>query len=62
MDVGDKIKGLIVKLQEMHGKEKFSVFTKDGNIIQLETFPKKPVEIKSMFHYSVNDRWKNISL
>eukprot|EP00957_Ditylum_brightwellii_P055550 4210160-Ditylum_brightwellii.AAC.1 len=52
MDIGDKIKGLIVKLQETQGKENFSVFTEDGKIIQLEAFPKKPVEIKSLFKYS----------
>eukprot|EP00957_Ditylum_brightwellii_P197535 15049582-Ditylum_brightwellii.AAC.1 len=48
--------------KETHGKDKFSVFTEDGKIIQLETFPKKSVEIKSMFKYSVNNHWKNISL
>eukprot|EP00957_Ditylum_brightwellii_P165030 12564442-Ditylum_brightwellii.AAC.1 len=48
--------------KETNGKEKFSVLTEEGKIIQLETFPKKPVEIKSMFKYSVNDHWKIISL
>eukprot|EP00957_Ditylum_brightwellii_P028796 2175583-Ditylum_brightwellii.AAC.1 len=48
--------------KETYGKEKFSAFTEDGKIIQFETFPKKPVDIKSMFKYSVNDHWKNISL
>eukprot|EP00957_Ditylum_brightwellii_P064965 4928422-Ditylum_brightwellii.AAC.1 len=48
--------------EETHGKEDFLVFTEDGKIIQLETFPKKPVEIKSLFKYSVKDCWKNISL
>eukprot|EP00957_Ditylum_brightwellii_P007665 579503-Ditylum_brightwellii.AAC.1 len=46
IDVGDKIKKIIVKLQETHTKDKFSIFIKDGKIIQLEAFPKKPVEIK----------------
>ena len=62
MNVGDKIKSFIVKLQEMHGKDKFLVFTEDGKIVKLELFPTKPVDIKSMFKYSVNDRWWNISL
>eukprot|EP00957_Ditylum_brightwellii_P130864 9983287-Ditylum_brightwellii.AAC.1 len=62
IDVGDKIKSFIVKLQETHGKDKFSVLTEDGKIVKLELFPKKPVEIKSMFKYSANDRWRNISL
>eukprot|EP00957_Ditylum_brightwellii_P041332 3129068-Ditylum_brightwellii.AAC.1 len=62
MDIGDKIKSFIVKLQEAHGKDKFSVFTEDEKIVKLKLFPKKMVEIKSMFKYSVNDRWWNISL
>eukprot|EP00957_Ditylum_brightwellii_P064082 4861607-Ditylum_brightwellii.AAC.1 len=62
MDVGDKIKSPIMKLQETHRKDKFLVFTEDGKINQLEAFPKKPVEIKSLIKYSVNNRWKNISL
>eukprot|EP00957_Ditylum_brightwellii_P206230 15347450-Ditylum_brightwellii.AAC.1 len=49
INVGDKIKNFIVKLQEMHGKDKFSVFTEDGKIVKLKSFLKKPVEIKSMF-------------
>eukprot|EP00957_Ditylum_brightwellii_P156638 11921750-Ditylum_brightwellii.AAC.1 len=62
MDVGDKIKSFIMKLQETHRKDKFSVFTEDGKIVKLKSFPKKPVETKSMFKYSANDRWRNISL
>eukprot|EP00957_Ditylum_brightwellii_P035508 2692164-Ditylum_brightwellii.AAC.1 len=50
--MGDKNKGLIVKLQETHRKDKFLFFTEDGKIILLETFSKKSVEIKSMFKYS----------
>eukprot|EP00957_Ditylum_brightwellii_P096455 7346441-Ditylum_brightwellii.AAC.1 len=61
-DVGDKIRRLIVKLQEMHGKEKFLMFTDDGKIIQLKTLLKKVTEIKSYLNYMVHDRWKNISL
>eukprot|EP00957_Ditylum_brightwellii_P073483 5584038-Ditylum_brightwellii.AAC.1 len=48
--------------EETHRKDKFSAFAEDGKIIQLEAFPKKPAEIKSLFQYSVNDHWKNISL
>jgi hypothetical protein len=39
--LGDKVRSLIVKLQEMHGKEKFLIFREDGNIIQLGTLLKK---------------------
>eukprot|EP00957_Ditylum_brightwellii_P164152 12498426-Ditylum_brightwellii.AAC.1 len=62
MDVGDKIKSFIVKLQEAHGEDKFLVFIEEGKIVKLKLFPTKPVEIKSMFKYSVNDRWRNTSL
>eukprot|EP00957_Ditylum_brightwellii_P106321 8111471-Ditylum_brightwellii.AAC.1 len=58
MDVGDKIKGLIVKLQEMHEKEKFLVFTEGGKIIQLEIFPKEPVEIKRAAQEKVSSNAK----
>eukprot|EP00957_Ditylum_brightwellii_P061948 4701333-Ditylum_brightwellii.AAC.1 len=40
MDVGDKIRSIVVKLQEMHRKEKLLVFTEGGKMIQLETIPK----------------------
>eukprot|EP00957_Ditylum_brightwellii_P129065 9845183-Ditylum_brightwellii.AAC.1 len=40
-DVGDKIRSMIVKLQEMHGKEKLLMFTEDRKLIQLETILKK---------------------
>eukprot|EP00957_Ditylum_brightwellii_P020456 1542040-Ditylum_brightwellii.AAC.1 len=53
---------MIVKLQETHGKEKLSTFTENGKMIQLETLPKKVMEIKSYFNYMVHYRWKNISL
>eukprot|EP00957_Ditylum_brightwellii_P161247 12277367-Ditylum_brightwellii.AAC.1 len=62
MDVGDKIRSMIVKLQETHGKDKLLMFTEDGKLIQLETIPKKAIEIKSYFNYVVHDRWKNVSL
>eukprot|EP00957_Ditylum_brightwellii_P097871 7453927-Ditylum_brightwellii.AAC.1 len=62
MDVGDKIRSLIVKLQETYGKEKLLMFTENRKMIQLETLPKKATEIKSYFNYVVHDRWKNILL
>eukprot|EP00957_Ditylum_brightwellii_P159492 12140759-Ditylum_brightwellii.AAC.1 len=53
---------MIVKLQETHRKEKLLMFTEDRKLIQLETIPKKAMEIKNYFNYIVNDRWKNVSL
>eukprot|EP00957_Ditylum_brightwellii_P056750 4300800-Ditylum_brightwellii.AAC.1 len=46
MDVGDRIKSFIMKLQEMYGKDKFLVSIEDGKIVKLKSFLKKPVEIK----------------
>eukprot|EP00957_Ditylum_brightwellii_P142458 10853322-Ditylum_brightwellii.AAC.1 len=40
VDVGDKIRSTIVKLQEMHGKDKLLMFTEDGKLIQMDTIPK----------------------
>eukprot|EP00957_Ditylum_brightwellii_P152732 11626121-Ditylum_brightwellii.AAC.1 len=51
MDVGDKVRSLIVKLYETHGNEKFLMFTEDGKMIQLETLLKKAAEIKNYFNY-----------
>eukprot|EP00957_Ditylum_brightwellii_P074078 5628886-Ditylum_brightwellii.AAC.1 len=61
-DVGDKIRSMIVKLQETHRKEKSSIFTEEGEMIQSKTLPKKAIEIKSYFNYMAHDRWKNVSL
>eukprot|EP00957_Ditylum_brightwellii_P142457 10853321-Ditylum_brightwellii.AAC.1 len=61
MDMGDKIKSTIVKLQETQ-KKGLLMFTEDGKLIQLETILKKAMEIKSYFSYKVHDRWKNVSL
>eukprot|EP00957_Ditylum_brightwellii_P020677 1559231-Ditylum_brightwellii.AAC.2 len=55
-DVVDNLRSMIVKLQETHRKEKFSMFTEDGKLIQLETIPKEAMEIKSYFNYVVHDR------
>eukprot|EP00957_Ditylum_brightwellii_P105686 8059318-Ditylum_brightwellii.AAC.1 len=44
-DIGDKIKSLVIKLQEMHKKDKILLFTKKGARINIETFPKKAAEV-----------------
>eukprot|EP00957_Ditylum_brightwellii_P131920 10059455-Ditylum_brightwellii.AAC.1 len=38
-DVRDKLKSLVIKLQEAHGREKFSLSTEKGLRIKIETFP-----------------------
>eukprot|EP00957_Ditylum_brightwellii_P207457 15353077-Ditylum_brightwellii.AAC.1 len=43
-DVRDKLKSLVIKLQEMHGKDKFLLFTEKGERIKIETFPAKVAE------------------
>eukprot|EP00957_Ditylum_brightwellii_P080287 6106333-Ditylum_brightwellii.AAC.1 len=39
-DVGKKIKSLLVKPQETHGKDKFSLFSEKGKCVLIKTFPK----------------------
>eukprot|EP00957_Ditylum_brightwellii_P144129 10981444-Ditylum_brightwellii.AAC.1 len=51
-DVGKKIKSLIVKLQETHRKDNFSLFSKKGKRVLLETFPQKPEEAHALVDYS----------
>eukprot|EP00957_Ditylum_brightwellii_P094795 7218857-Ditylum_brightwellii.AAC.1 len=55
-DVGDKVRSMIAKLQKTHGKEKLLMFTEDGKLIQMESIPKKAMEIKSYFNYVVHDK------
>eukprot|EP00957_Ditylum_brightwellii_P056717 4298261-Ditylum_brightwellii.AAC.1 len=43
-NVGDKIRSMIVKLQETYGNKKLSISAEDGTLIQLETTPKKAME------------------
>eukprot|EP00957_Ditylum_brightwellii_P149044 11348586-Ditylum_brightwellii.AAC.1 len=43
-DVQDKLKSLVIKIQEAHGKEKFSLFTEKGVRVKIKTFPAKAVD------------------
>eukprot|EP00957_Ditylum_brightwellii_P023450 1769989-Ditylum_brightwellii.AAC.1 len=45
-DVKDKLKSLVIKLQEAHGKEKFLIFTEKGVRVKIETFPVKAVNVQ----------------
>eukprot|EP00957_Ditylum_brightwellii_P048933 3713465-Ditylum_brightwellii.AAC.1 len=51
--VRDRFKSLVIKLQEEHGKEKFSLFTKKGVRIKIKTFPAKTVDVQRQFEYTV---------
>eukprot|EP00957_Ditylum_brightwellii_P178195 13572778-Ditylum_brightwellii.AAC.1 len=58
--IGKKIKSLLVKLQETNGKDKFSLFSKKGKPVVIETLPKKPEEVHALVDYSVKaHRYKN---
>eukprot|EP00957_Ditylum_brightwellii_P150292 11445711-Ditylum_brightwellii.AAC.1 len=43
-DVRDRIKSLVIKLQEMHGKDNILLFTKKGKRIKIKTFLVKAAE------------------
>eukprot|EP00957_Ditylum_brightwellii_P205765 15345283-Ditylum_brightwellii.AAC.1 len=55
-DVRDKLKSLIIKLQEAHGKEKFLLFTEKGERIKIETFPANAVDVQRLFKYTVHEK------
>eukprot|EP00957_Ditylum_brightwellii_P125928 9599646-Ditylum_brightwellii.AAC.1 len=62
-DVKDKLKSLVIKLQEAHGKEKFSLFTENGVRIKVETFTAKAVDVQRHFKYTVHEKgYKNVLL
>ena len=62
-DVRDKLKSLIIKLQEVYGKEKFLLFTEKGKRIKIETFPANAVDVHRLFDYTVCKKgYKNVSL
>eukprot|EP00957_Ditylum_brightwellii_P030885 2340304-Ditylum_brightwellii.AAC.1 len=44
-DVRDKLKNLIIKLQEVHGKENILLFTEKGKRIKIKAFPAKAVDV-----------------
>eukprot|EP00957_Ditylum_brightwellii_P113251 8636224-Ditylum_brightwellii.AAC.1 len=59
-DVRDKFKILVIKLQEVHGKEKFLLFTEKGERIKIETFPANEVDVQRLFEYTVREKgYKN---
>eukprot|EP00957_Ditylum_brightwellii_P202181 15328972-Ditylum_brightwellii.AAC.1 len=51
IDVGDKVKNFIIQLHETHGKDKFTILLEAGKRIEIETFPKKALEIKTFLNY-----------
>eukprot|EP00957_Ditylum_brightwellii_P126073 9610944-Ditylum_brightwellii.AAC.1 len=62
-DVRDKLKILVIKLQEAHGKEKFLLITENRVRIKIETFPAKAVDLQQQFEYTVREKgYKNVSL
>eukprot|EP00957_Ditylum_brightwellii_P166889 12702485-Ditylum_brightwellii.AAC.1 len=62
-DVRDKLKSLMIKLQETHGKKKFSLFTEKGVRVKIKIFPAKAVDVQRQFKYTVREKgYKNVSL
>eukprot|EP00957_Ditylum_brightwellii_P062739 4761387-Ditylum_brightwellii.AAC.1 len=59
-DVRDKLKSLVIKSQEAHGKEKCLLFTEKGERIKIKTFPANAVEVQRLFKYTVREKgYKN---
>eukprot|EP00957_Ditylum_brightwellii_P066046 5010201-Ditylum_brightwellii.AAC.1 len=55
-DVRDKLKNIIIKLQEAHGKEKFLLFTEYGKRIKIKTIPANAVDVHILFDYAVCEK------
>eukprot|EP00957_Ditylum_brightwellii_P025429 1923195-Ditylum_brightwellii.AAC.1 len=51
-DVKDKLKSLVIKLQEAHEKEKFSLFMEKGVRVKIKTFPANAVDAQQQFKYT----------
>eukprot|EP00957_Ditylum_brightwellii_P095483 7272651-Ditylum_brightwellii.AAC.1 len=62
-DVRDKLKSLIIKLQEVRGKEKCLLFTEKSKRIKIKTLPANAVDMHRLFDYTVRKNgYKNVSL
>eukprot|EP00957_Ditylum_brightwellii_P195172 14870347-Ditylum_brightwellii.AAC.1 len=62
-DVQDKLKSLVINLQEAHGKEKFLLFMEKGVRIKIETFPTNAADVQRQFEYTVHEKgYKNVLL
>eukprot|EP00957_Ditylum_brightwellii_P176195 13416322-Ditylum_brightwellii.AAC.1 len=62
-DVRDKLKSLLIKLQEAYGKEKFLLLTEKGKRIKIEVLPAKAVDVHRLFDYTVHKKgYKNVLL
>eukprot|EP00957_Ditylum_brightwellii_P042790 3240018-Ditylum_brightwellii.AAC.1 len=51
-DVRDKLKTLIIKLQEMHKKGKFLLFTEKGKRSKIKTLSAKAADVHGLFNYT----------
>eukprot|EP00957_Ditylum_brightwellii_P004674 355476-Ditylum_brightwellii.AAC.1 len=58
-DARDKLKSLVIELQEAHGNEKFLLFMEKGKRIKIETFPAKAVDVHRLFEYTVREKGYN---
>eukprot|EP00957_Ditylum_brightwellii_P133205 10156221-Ditylum_brightwellii.AAC.1 len=62
-DVRDKLKSLVIKLQELYGKEKCLLLMEKGVRIKIETFSANAVDMQRLFEYTVREKgYKNVSL
>eukprot|EP00957_Ditylum_brightwellii_P113673 8666959-Ditylum_brightwellii.AAC.1 len=50
--LGNKIKQLLQKLEEIHGKNTFTMYSKKEKRIQVATFPKTANKVKQLLAYN----------
>ena len=62
-NIGNKIKHTILHLEGIHGKNTFTIYSKNEKCVQVETFPKTPNRVKTLLNYKVKEKQiKNILL
>eukprot|EP00957_Ditylum_brightwellii_P198441 15123173-Ditylum_brightwellii.AAC.1 len=55
-EIGNKVKHLLLKLEKIHGKNTFNVYSKKEKRIQVAMFPKTANNVKTLLNYNVKDR------
>eukprot|EP00957_Ditylum_brightwellii_P138519 10558451-Ditylum_brightwellii.AAC.1 len=55
-DIGNKIKHMILHLEETPGKNTFTIYSKNDKRIQVETFPKTPNRVKTFLNDKVKEK------
>ena len=63
VEIGNKIKSHIIKLQGVHGKDKILTFNEKGNMIKIKMLPKIAADTKALLRYEITEsRSKNVAM